>query len=380
MTYSRFLPQTILIACVFCQSVIFYSCSETKESVRTAVSTEAFHDGIHHWNLEHKIRNYKRLSENDELQIADNLIAWQNEDGGWPKNIDWLGILNIDSVRSTLKDKYKLSTLDNRNTYAQIDYLARVYSKNGGKKYKQSAIKGIEYLLSQQNYNGGWRGWDADAITFNDDVMTGVMSLFLDIVQDEDQYKWVKRSLRKKVKKAWKNGLDLILKCQIEQNGVKTAWAQQHDNTTFLPVMGRSFELPSITANESCPIIELLMRIEKPERSVIEAVENAVNWLEKSGIKGIKVEKIQIPDSLIINHEYPYDLIVVKDSTAKTIWARFYEIETNQPFMCTRAGEKVYSLADVDPERRTGYSWYGYWPENTLKKYKVWKNTLNENN
>ena len=39
----------------------------------------AFHDGIHHWNLEHKERNYKRYSPEQYTKIADNFVAYQNE-------------------------------------------------------------------------------------------------------------------------------------------------------------------------------------------------------------------------------------------------------------------------------------------------------------
>ena len=88
---------------------------------------DAFKDGIHHWNLEHKERNYVRYEPPQYREIADNFIAYQNEDGGWPKNIDWLGVLNTDSVYAALKESYKRSTLDNRNTFPQIEYLADVY-------------------------------------------------------------------------------------------------------------------------------------------------------------------------------------------------------------------------------------------------------------
>ena len=78
----------------------------------------------------------------------------------------------------------------------------------------------------------------------------------------------------------------------------------------------------------------------------------------------------------IYNQEYPFDNVVVQDSTAPAIWARFYELSDNRPFMATRAGEKVWRLADVNPERRTGYDWYGYWPEEAYKAYDEWKKRM----
>jgi hypothetical protein len=46
--------------------------------------------------------------------------------------------------------------------------------------------------------------------------------------------------------------------------------------------------------------------------------------------------------------------------------------------MCSRQGVKVYKLADVDPERRTGYDWYGRWPEKVFPVYENWSKTWNK--
>lgn len=65
----------------------------------------------------------------------------------------------------------------------------------------------------------------------------------------------------------------------------------------------------------------------------------------------------------------------VTDPTAKPT-ARYCELADNKPFMCTRAGQKVSKLEDVNVERRTGYAWYGYWPESVLEAYPKWKATI----
>ena len=72
---------------IFSFCTIIISC--TNKQI-THPSLDAFRDGIHHWNLEHKERNYERYTSAEYHEIANNLIAYQNEDGGWPKNIDWL--------------------------------------------------------------------------------------------------------------------------------------------------------------------------------------------------------------------------------------------------------------------------------------------------
>ena len=148
-------------------------------------SLKYFQDGINHWQMKHPEGSYPRWSENDFIEIADNMVAYQNEDGGWMKNIDYLSKLNPDSVIAALAPKHRRSTIDNRNIIPQVTYLADVYARTGNEKYRRSAERGIDYILDTQKENGGWRGWDADAITFNDDVTTNVMQFLCDVVQGD---------------------------------------------------------------------------------------------------------------------------------------------------------------------------------------------------
>lgn len=339
---------------------------------QTFPATEAFSDGIHHWNLEHSERNYKRYPAEQYEKIADNLVAYQNEDGGWPKNIDWMAELPADSVVNSLSEHYRQSTLDNRNTYSQIEYLAQVYTLTKKPVYRKAVLDGLEYLLKTQKKNGGWRGWDVDAITFNDGVTTGVLRLFLHINEGDLNFTWLDDTMCKRIYQAFNRGIDMILRTQYVQNGVKTVWGQQHDNQTLLPTGARTFELASLTAGESCDVVRLLMEIPHPSDEVIEAVKSAMTWFDKVAIRGIRVEKVSIPADQIVNHEYPYDRVVVKDKKAPRIWARFYEMTDNTPFMCNRDGIKVYKLSDVKLERRVGYAWYTYAPEELFEAYDIW--------
>lgn len=339
---------------------------------QTFPATEAFSDGIHHWNLDHSERNYKRYPAEQYVKIADNLVAYQNEDGGWPKNIDWMAELPADSVVNSLSERYRQSTLDNRNTYSQIEYLAEVYTLTKKPIYKKAVLDGLEYLLKTQKKNGGWRGWDVDAITFNDEVTTGVLRLFLHINEGDLNFTWLDDTMCKRIYQAFNRGIDMILRTQYVQNGVKTVWGQQHDNQTLLPTGARTFELASLTAGESCDVVRLLMEIPHPSDEVIEAVKSAMAWFDKVAITGIRVEKVSIPADQIVNHEYPYDRVVVKDKKAPRIWSRFYEMADNTPFMCNRDGIKVYKLSDVKLERRVGYAWYTYAPEELFKAYDIW--------
>lgn len=281
--------------------------ASTYTLAQTFPSTEAFSDGIHHWNLDHSERNYKRYPAEQYVKIADNLVAYQNEDGGWPKNIDWMAELPADSVVNSLSEHYRQSTLDNRNTYSQIEYLAQVYTLTKKPVYRKAVLDGLEYLLKTQKKNGGWRGWDVDAITFNDEVTTGVLRLFLHINEGDLNFTWLDDTMCKRIYQAFNRGIDMILRTQYVQNGVKTVWGQQHDNQTLLPTGARTFELASLTAGESCDVVRLLMEIPHPSDEVIEAVKSAMAWFDKVAITGIRVEKVSIPADQIVNHEYPYD-------------------------------------------------------------------------
>jgi len=330
---------------------------------------DGFSASIHAWNLTHAQREYERYAPHQYKEIADNLIAYQNEDGGWPKNIDWLAQLQPAEVLSGLKRWERDSTVDNWNTYSQIRYLAHVYTLTGEEQYKDSALRGLLYLLNTQDANGAWWGSDVKSPTLNDNVTTGVLSLFLDILYGDEHFSWLSDEYMQDIQTAFNHGLDFILRAQVVQSGVKTAWAQQYTNEALVPTGARAYELPAIASQESCYILNLLMDIRNPNDDVKESINSAVKWLRQVGINQFRLEKTykEIP-----MREYPYDLIGVRDEKAPPIWSRYYDVLDNTPFMCTRKGEKVYDISELSYERRVGYSWYGYWPEEVFEKYAIW--------
>lgn len=375
--FSFYLIMKQIIILLLCLCTMLSGCSREQQkgaaTIEQCPSIAGFLDGIHHWNLLHEVRDYERIDTSDYRAIADNLLAYQNLDGGWMKNIDWLAVLNVDSVVAALDDHYRQSTLDNRNTFPQIEYLAQVYGLTHDERYKYGAVNGLRYLLDTQKRNGGWRGWDVDAITMNDEVTPGSLHLFQRIIDGDPIYSWLDDKTLQRIKEGYERGLQMILKCQVRQDGVLTAWAQQYDNETLEPCGARTFELPGLTANESCPVIELLMDVRNPSDEIKTAVCSAVTWLKQVAIEGLRIEEVPLPKEKQFNHEYPFDRVTVADTAAPRIWARFYELADNTPFFCCRSGQKVASLAEVNGERRTGYDWYGYWPERVLSRFETWK-------
>jgi PelA/Pel-15E family pectate lyase len=67
------------------------------------------------------------------------------------------------------------------------------------------------------------------------------------------------------------------------------------------------------------------------------------------------------------------DRIMVPEA-GSTIWARFYDLETNKPIYVGRNSEKKNTLAEIENERRAGYLYLGIWPEKLLtKEYPAWQ-------
>lgn len=343
------------------------------------IDLSGFRDGIHHWQMNHgRDRDDPRLTPEQFVEIADNLLRYQNPDGGWPKDIDWLAIIPKADVEAIAGDRLHRSSLDNRNTCPQIRYLAEVFNRTEEERYRDAALRGLAYVLAEQRPSGGWRGADVDAITYNDDVMLNCMELLHEVGTGVEPFGCVDEAHRAKAAAAFERALDVTLRCQIVVDGVKTAWCQQHDHETLAPVKARSYELPSITPSESAAIVRFLMSLKNPSADVIAAVDAAVAWCESVKIEGIRIERIEIDPERFKAHTAKFDRIVVEDPDAPPIWVRFYEIDTGRPFFCNRDGVKVYTLAEVALERRTGYGWYGYWPATLPEEHARWKARLGQ--
>ena len=343
----------------------------TARADESPIDLSLFRDSIGHWNNEHgRDRNDPRLDPSDFMAIADRLAAYQNEDGGWPKNVDWLLNISVDEVRRIKGRSMDRSTFDNRNVYPQVRYLVEAHNRSREERFMESAMRGLEFIVREQRASGGWRGSDVDAITYNDDVMTGVMELLLDLTHGEHPFDRVASERRIIAKASLDRAVDATLRCQIVVGNELTGWCQQHDHETFEPVAARSYELPAICPAETTSIVRLLMKIDSQDDRIARAIDGALRWLEKAALTGIRLERFDIEPVRFPNHTATTDVRVVEDAAASRLWARFYDIETGQPFFCNRDGTRVYALADVALERRTGYGWYGAWPSKLLSEHR----------
>ena len=106
-------------------------------------------------------------------------------------------------------------------------------------------------------------------------------------------------------------------------------------------------------------------------------VEAAVVWLQKTQLNGITVKRVPAPPAEFTRHKTDFDVVVVPDEKAPPLWARMVEPATDRPIFASRDGIKVYSLAEVDRERRTGSGWYVPTPRRLLERdYPAWRKKL----
>ncbi len=363
-----------------------------------AFSTENFLKGKDGWNpkkaddewLKKNPPNWKLVTwtevfkqkplwyQTDEAaRIADQLLIYQKENGGWEKNIDMALMLTRQESEALAARRSDISetTIDNRATYTQAAYLARVITASMLKqtppanfpKYKEAFGRGLDYLLASQYDNGGFpqyfplkRGYYT-RITFNDDAMIGVLEVLRDIARKADDYKFVDEERRVKAEQAVIKGTALILKLQVDSAGRKTVWAQQYDEVTLKPAWARKFEPPCLASSESAGIVRFLMQ-EKQTPEITRAIEAAIEWFRKTRLGGIRWVRTDGQNR------------VVKDPAAPPIWARFYELETMKPIFLGRDSVIKYDVAEIESERRNGYAWYVLSPNELLEKdYLKWK-------
>ena len=309
----------------------------------------------------------------DARRIAENVLLYQRDTGGWPKNIDMAGVLSDGAKAALLKQKGEIdSTIDNGATYTQLKYLARVYAARADDRYKQAFINGLEYLLKAQYANGGWpqfyplhHGYYTH-ITYNDDAMVGVLELLRDIAKKKSTYAFIDEALRVRASGAVERGIECILKTQVIVDGKLTVWCAQHDEVTFKPAAARAFEPVSLSGLESVGIVRFLMKIEHPNQRVTEAVESAVAWFEKTKIKGFRWQETATGNG--------FDRKLIRDANSGPLWARFYEIGTNRPIFAGRDSIIHYDVSQIEVERRNGYRWYTGEPEKLLQvDYPAWR-------
>ena len=172
----------------FCLLLIFFTVSISAQPVKWGRA------------LQQKAEWY---GSDEALRIAENVLLYQRNNGGWTKNVDMATSLEPGEKAQILEDKdAAYSTIDNGATFTQLQFLAKVFTASKQEKYKTAFLSGFDYLLSAQYDNGGWpqyfplrKGYYTH-ITFNDDAMIGVMRLLREVTKKNSDYLFVDEARR----------------------------------------------------------------------------------------------------------------------------------------------------------------------------------------
>lgn len=294
-------------------------------------------------------------------RMAESILSFQAPNGGWSKHVDFVRPRKPGESYYAESDEWGwISTLDNDQTTEEMHFLGVIDRAKRDRRYEQSFDRGLTWLFEAQYPNGCWpqvyplEGSYHDAATFNDDAIRNAIVLLRDVA--DGAYPFVPRARRTAAASAAARGIACILSTQYVEHGRPTVWGQQHDPLTLQPTSARSYELASLTAQESAHLIDLLMSLPEPSPRVVGAVYDAVDWLRSAPVlRGQRYEHYQM----------------IADPSAPTLWGRSYDLATNRIFFANRDGIKRYDLNELT-DRRTGYGWYTQAPDSTLRTFARW--------
>lgn len=271
----------------------------------------------------------------ESQRLADIVLAVQKTNGGWMKNYE-LHKLTDSKLEALIADRNGRSCFDNYSTTQEMRFLAKVYQGCKVEKYREAFKRALDLIFTAEKDCGGWsqywpltgNGSYQDYITFNDDLMTNMLRLLDDIASNSGDFKdMVDENARARCRKSYDKALEMVVKCQVDDNGTKAAWCAQHDPADLLPAVGRPRELPSISCSESARLLSYLMTIENPSDELKETIRTAVAWLDAHKIKDKALETFT-------NTNGKKDSRII-DKPGTAIWGRFLQ-------MGGESGNKVY--------------------------------------
>ncbi|MBP6551203.1 MAG: pectate lyase, partial [Flavobacterium sp.] len=128
--------------------------------------------------------------------VAENVLLYQRNIGGWPKNIQMQNPLTEVEKQKLIAQKpdTKEITTDNKATTQEMLFLSKMYAQTPDERYKNAFLAGFDYLLKAQYDNGGWpqfyplkKGYYTH-ITYNDDSMVNILNVLKHCIDKTDYY------------------------------------------------------------------------------------------------------------------------------------------------------------------------------------------------
>lgn len=352
-----------------------------------AIDTSGFSSSMRHWReLKDESRFIQAIegqgsySAKQVPEIVENILLFQREDGGWPKDYDMTAILTPEQREKVVATRANHdSSYDNGNLHSQVDYLARAYAQHPDVRMREATEKGLDFMLQSQYAHGGFPQRYPNAksfhahITLNDGAMIGIMRVLRSVGKSQPHFAWLDDDRRTRARDAVRKAVECLLLCQIQVESNRTGWCQQHDENNFQARPARTFELASLCPQETTEVVCFLMEQDELRPTDLAAMDSAIDWLKTVRIAGLRLERVAAEEVTFLRHKANFDVVAVIDPIARPIWARHYEIGTNRPIFAGRDGIKKYDLSEIERERRTGTVWYGHWPEKLLKDYAAWR-------
>ena len=329
-----------LAAMLFVPGCTNAASSESGSSTTARVTAEAEPD----YDWDELLANPDEWFGSDEARaIADSCVQHQVEgEGGWQKGME-----------ETHENDWAHSTLDNNATTSQIRFLMRTYDQTGERAYLESAMRGIDCLFEMQYEHGGWmqslnvEGTYHAHVTLNDNAFLNALMLMRDISTGQGCFSQIDEAYRQKAALSFDKGLQCLLELQMPG----AIWCQQYDEATLEPTTGRSYELPALCTRESEDIVQFLHEYgkEHPDRADVRAsVNTALAWFDKSAIENASWVEVD-------------GIMTLAEDDGSTVWARFYELDTERPVFFTRDSSIHYDVEELPAEDRNRYEWYGDW-------------------
>ncbi len=302
-------------------------------------------------------------SRDVSTQIADYVISWQLDYeglGGWGKNFDdriysrqWNGS-EIKSHTYTHDNKVPTSSIDNNATTSHIHYLAAVYGKYGGERYKKSIHKAMDMILHMQHEQGSWgemypeqtygpsrfenRGTILQMVHYNNlsmyqKILNNTYPFNNDLFSEED---------KAKIRKSYDKALDFVIKSQVKQDGVLTGWAGKYDEEIYQPRWARNFEPPSINAFDTAMILFHLISIPDKSDEITNAIYHGNMWMYNT----VKL------DMEYRSQEPPF----FHTAPGMKMWNKFIDIQTNEGIYAAHS-KILHHISELPVERLYGYGW-----------------------
>lgn len=303
----------------------------------------------------------------ENVALAAVVMSYQTPAGGWSKAVDYSKGPRPPGTHWTTQSGagwHYCGTFDNRSTTEQIKFLAGVHAATGDPVVKSALLKGIDYVFAAQYPNGGWpqnypveRGYH-EAITLNDDAMTHVLELLVDLAGGEKNYTFADEALRRRAEEALDRGLSCLAAMQYRVDGKPTVWCAQHHPLTLEPVHARAKEPPSLSGGESATLVKFLMREAPITPGTTAMIEAALAWFEANRLTGLRKGKTDgktnyLPDP----------------ASTEVYWARFYDLKSGKPIFAGADDGIIYgTFSEMAAKNKVAYDFMTTRPGDLLEK------------